>query len=325
MLVGLTGLLVGLWGVAALWFDGPSSRPIAVALGVLFLTSSVVLSWSRRAARRWMAVGLWIALVVWWRFIPPSNDRAWQPDVARPPMATFEGDVVTIQNVRDFRYRSPTEFDEHWTTRTIDLDEVVGLDLFLSYWGSPWIAHTILSWEFSEGPPLAISIETRKEQGEEYSAIAGFFRQYELYYVVADERDLVALRTNHRMEDTYLYRLETPPEAARALLVSYLRKIDHLAHEPEWYNAFAHNCTTTIRLHSLEIGSARPWDWRMLANGHIDEMLYERRQIATDRPFPEIRRASYVSERGRAAGDAADYSARIRVGLPARPHALPTS
>src|SRR6202035_2568939 len=110
-------------------------------------------------------------------------------------------------------------------------------DMFLSYWGPTLIAHTIASWEFDDGRHLAISIETRKERGETYSALRGFFRQYELVYVVADEHDLIGLRTDYRGEQVYLYRLRVSAVPARALLVDYLQEINRLAEHPQWYNA----------------------------------------------------------------------------------------
>lgn len=315
----LAAVLMGAWGAAALWFDGPAWRPLATVLAAAFPVAMIWLA-SRASRQGPVLAGVLSALLVlWWLSIPPSNDRDWQPDVARPATATFDGDLVTIENVRNFRYRSETDYTPVWETRTYDLRDVVGLDLFLSNWGSPYIAHTIMSWEFRDAPPLAISIEVRKERGETYAPVRSFFRTFELYYVVADERDVVRLRTSFRGEAVRLYRLAVAPDLARRLLVSYLEAVDRLAHRPRWYNALTHNCTTGIRLHVLEIGVAQPWDWRILVNERIDEMMYERGTIATDRPFPEIRAASAVSERGRAAGDAENFSARIRIGLPARP------
>jgi len=139
---------------------------------------------------------LWLVVLAWWLRIPPRADRDWQPDVARVATADIDGDVVTIHNVRDFDYRSDTDFTERWEDRTYDLSRLGGVDLFMSFWGPTLLAHTIVSWEFDDGRHLAVSIETRKERGEVYSALRGFFRQYELYYVVADERDVVRLRTN---------------------------------------------------------------------------------------------------------------------------------
>jgi len=306
------------WATLALWLDGPQSAPLAgtLALGLVIV---IVLSLALiRPLLGGLAVAIFPIVIValWWTSIPPSNSRDWTPDVARTARATFDGSHVTIQNVRNFNYRSENDYDQRWETRTYDLDRIQGVDLFLSFWGPTEIAHTIVSWDFDDGQHLAISIETRKEKGESYSALRGFFRQYELYYVVADERDLVGLRTNHRGEQVYLYRLRATPAQARALLVDYLDEVNSLANHPEWYNALTQNCTTTIRGHTQHIGAAGSFDWRMLANGHLDELLYERAQIDTSLPFAELKRRSDITDKAKAAGDAADFSARIREGLP---------
>jgi hypothetical protein len=188
--------------------------------------------------------------------------------------------------------------------------------MFLSYWGSPMIAHTIASWEFSDGRHLAISIETRKEVGESYSAILGFFRQFELYYVVAEERDVIGVRTNHRGEEVYLYRLQASVPTARAVLVEYLETVNRLATSPVWYNALTHNCTTMIRRHAQQVAPRNPFNWKILVNGYIDELGYERGTIDTRLPFEELKRRSDITQKARAAGDAPDFSARIREGLP---------
>ena len=261
-------------------------------------------------------LGLLLVVVAWWSQIPPRNDRDWYPDVARPPRATIAGNRLTIENVRNFDYRTETEYTERWETRTYDLDHLRGLDLYLSYWGPTLIAHTVLSWEFDDGPPVAVSIETRKEKGESYSALRGFFRQYELYYVVADERDAIRLRTNYRGERVYLYRMRMPPEDARAVLLDYLKEVNRLAERPRWYNALTHNCTTTIRHHAQHVGKSRPWDWRILVNGRIDELGYENGRLDTSLPFPELRKRSDITEKAKAADAAPDFSMRIREGLP---------
>jgi hypothetical protein len=257
-----------------------------------------------------------VAVALWWNSITPSNQRDWAPDVARLARATFDGSRVTIKNVRDFKYRSETDYDQRWEARSFDLGEVRGVDLFLSFWGPTLIAHTITSWEFADGQHLAISIETRKENGESYSALRGFFRQYELYYLVADERDPVGVRTNYRGEQVYLYRLRAPAATARVLLLDYLKEVNRLADHPSWYNALTHNCTTTIRHHAKNVAAGRPFDWRILANGHLDELAYERGQIDTDLPFAELRVRSNITEKAKAADGSPDFSALIRVGLP---------
>jgi hypothetical protein len=306
------------WGAMALWIDGPQSRVLAGLLaGSLTIVSVLLIALVRPLARGLAAAMLSvIAVALWWAFIPPSNTRDWTPDVARTARASFDGSRVTIQNVRNFKYRSESDYDQRWETRTYDLDRIRGVDLFLSFWGPTQIAHTIVSWDFDDGQHPAVSIETRKEKGESYSALRGFFRQYELYYVVADERDLVGLRTNYRGEQVYLYRIRVPAAQARALLVDYLDEVNRLADRPQWYNALTQNCTTTIRGHAQNIGAGRNLDWRLLANGHLDQLLYERAQIDTSLPFAELKARSDITEKAKAADDSPDFSAKIRQGLP---------
>ena len=218
--------------------------------------------------------------------------------------------------MRDFAYRSENDYDANWVTRKYDLSKLEHLDMFFSFWGPTDIAHTIMSWSFAEGPALAISIETRKEKGESYSALLGFFRQYELYYVVARERDVIGVRDRFRGEHTYLYRLSAPPELARELLLSYVKEINQIAEHPEWYNAFTGNCTTSIRNRVLSAGRAVPLDWRLFANGHLPELLYERGSLDQSLPFEELVAKSEITERAKAAGNAEDFSQQIRKGLP---------
>jgi hypothetical protein len=304
------------WGAAALWVDGPTSRALAGALALAFAAASLGLLARLRPLPLAAAAVLLLfaALCGWWLSIAPRNDRAWQRDVARTARASFAGSLVTLENVRNFSYRSETDYDERWETRTIDLDRIRGVDLYLSHWGSPHIAHTIASWQFEAGLPLAISIETRKEVGETYSALLGFFRRYEIYYVVADERDVVRLRTNLRGEDVYRYPIRLDAARARALLVDYLEEVDRLDTNAEWYNALTDNCTTAIRRHVLRALGHTPFSWKILANGHYPELLYERGAIDTSLPFAEVQARAAISARAKALGDAPDFSARIREG-----------
>jgi hypothetical protein len=307
-----------LWSAGCLWVDGPESRLLAGTFAVGFVVAVIaLLVLVRPVWRLWAGfLVLFVLVQMWWIAIEPSNDREWLADVAQLPTVTFDGDLVTIKNVRNFHYRSETDFDEIWETRNYDLSQIRGFDMYLSYWGSPMIAHTIASWEFADGQHLAVSIETRKEVGEEYSAVLGFFRQFEIYYVAADERDLVGLRTNHRGEEVYLYRMKTSVPTARALLVDYLETMNQLVSAPRWYNAILHNCTTVIRQHAEHVTAQRPFDWRIIVNGYIDELAYERGTIDTSLPFEELRRKSNITERGKAAGTSPDFSRQVREGLP---------
>ncbi len=311
-------LICVLWGTAALWFDGPASRLLAGTLAGSFALASLALPILVRNKRTGVmsSVALMVAVLVWWYSIPARNDRTWLPEVAQLPQATIQGNTLTVHNVRNFDYRSETEFTERWETRQFKLDHLRGLDLFMSYWGPRRIAHTIASWKFADGGHLAVSIETRKEKGESYSALRGFFRQFEVYYVVADERDVIGLRAAHRGEQVFLYRLRHPVEQARALLLDYMAEINRLTQSPRWYNALTHNCTTAIRYHAKRVDVAKPWNWRLLANGYLDELGYERGAINTSLPFDELRRRSDITEKAKAAIRQFDFSLRIREGLP---------
>ena len=231
---------------------------------------------------------------------------------------------MTVRNVRNFRYRTKTDFDEHWEQRRFDLGQLDGLDIFFIYWGAPLIAHTILSWSFAGGQHLAISVETRKRKNQEYSAIAAFFRQYELIYIAADESDVIKLRTNIRGEETYLYRLRTSRAAARALLVDYLQAMNAIARQPLWYNALVANCTSIIRERVIHAGGRVPFSWRLFANAYLPELLYQRGSFDRSRPFDELRALSRINDRARAVGEAEDFPAAIRGGLPMPPLATKT-
>ncbi len=308
---GMTG-----WAVLAVCYSN-LPVPLRAVAAITFGLGSVALLLFVRPRRRGLLafVGLFTLVVVWWLMIPPSNERDWQPDVAVLPYATFEGNRVTIHNVRNCDYRSETDFDVHHYERTYDLDNLRTADLFLIYWGSPMIAHTMFSFGFGGDDYLCVSIETRKEKGEDYSALKGFFRQYELTYVIADERDLVRLRTNYRGEDVYLYRLQTKPDIVRNVFLDYLKHANSLNQQAEWYNALTSNCTTNIRGHARPY-AASPWDWRILLNGRVDEMAYENGRLDRSLPFAELKARSHINERGKAADKDPAFSRRIREGLP---------
>jgi hypothetical protein len=320
-LLAIFAFFFGAWAAAALWFSGPGSAGVRGALAAAALLGALVLALRvRPVARAALAVAALVVLVLaWWASLSASNERDWQADVARAPTAEITGDRVTVRNVRNFAYRSETDFDERWEDRTFDLAKLGAMDVFFSHWGSPWIAHTIMSWSFTDGQHLAVSIETRKEKGEQYSAFAGFFRQYELIYVAADERDVVKLRTDFRGEEVYLYRLRPTRERARALLGDYLEAMNALAAEPGWYNALTTNCTTTIRQRVMHAGGDLPLSWKLLANGRLPELLYQRGTLDQSLPFEELRTSSRINERALAVRPGEDFSAKIREGLPLPP------
>ncbi|GAA5125624.1 DUF4105 domain-containing protein [Luteolibacter yonseiensis] len=316
-LILLLGLSVILWCMGAFWYDFPAPVPGRKAASILFLLVTGSLWLFGKRGKRLIAVALVILVMAWWFGLAPRNDRKWLADVARTAHAEINGDQVVFHNVRNFDYRTETDYVPRWETRTVDLSKLTGIDLALNYWGSPYMAHPVVSFQFSDSPPLCFSIETRKEEGESYSAIGGIYRQYELIYIVADERDVIRVRTNYRKgEDVYLYRLNISPEKARERFMDYVTALNELHDKAGWYNALTTNCTTSIRTQNHS-GKRQPWDWRMLVNGKADEMLQEQGAFRDGGlPFHELKLRSRINDAARAANDDPDFSARIRAGLP---------
>jgi hypothetical protein len=310
-------IVASAWACGALWFDLPAkflSQPVTVLYAVLILA---VLFLSRGP---WVKLAIvaacFSAVLSWWLRLQPSNDRQWQMDVERTAYAEVQGSRVMLHNVRNCSYQTETQYQPGWQTRIVDLDAITGIDIAITYWGSPYMAHPIISFQFGDMPPVCFSIETRKEVGESYSAIGGFYRQYELAYICADERDVIRLRTNFRKgEEVYLYRLNVTPEAARGRFMEYITTMNELHVQPRWYNAATTNCTTAIR---AQHGASKrpPFDWRMLVNGYMDEMLYDNGALKGGLPFAELKEKAHINEAARAANDAPDFSRKIRAGRP---------
>lgn len=319
ILLGLACAGVLGWMALAIYFDlAPGPTWLRAGLALLIPAAALV-ALLRLRRRWWVVVGIAAAfagVLVAWLAIPPSNTRDWQPDVATLPYAEVRGDRLIVHNVRNADYRSETDYTVRLEDRELNLSRLRSLDLFLVYWGSPLIAHTIMSWGFEGDQYLAISIETRKEKGEQYSALRGFFRQYELFFVVADERDVVRLRTNYRGENVYVYRLDVPPADARLLLVKYLRAVNGLRARPQWYNALTENCTTAIRRIAGSDTRRSWWSWKLFLNGHLDELAYDIGAFDRSLPFSDLKAKSRVNDRAKAADADPRFSARIREGLP---------
>jgi hypothetical protein len=303
------------WAFGALYFDFPTARTFTAILFVLLLLAAIVFV-RGKLLKLAIVFGAFALVALWWLTLKPSNDRNWQPDVAQTAWAEINGDEVTVHNVRNCDYRTETDFTPRWEARMVRLSQIRGMDVAINYWGSPWIAHPIVSFQFADALPLCFSIETRKTIGQKYSTLEGFYRQYTLIYVVADERDCIRLRTNYRREDVYLYHTLASPAQARERFREYINTINALHENPRWYNAVTSNCTTSIR-NQRSVKLRAPWDWRILFNGKADEMLYQDHAIATGGlPFTELKQRSLINSRARAADEDPDFSRLIREDLP---------
>jgi len=312
------------WAVLAIYFgDSQNSilqTAIAALVGLFGLVTLIGLGFSHWRKRLLISYAIvFVAILSWWLFaINPSNERQWQPDLARLPYATFDGDLVTVHDIRNIDYRSETDFTLGYYTKTYDLNKLDGIDLFAVYWMGPAIAHTIISFNFGDNHYLAVSIEARKEMNEGYSTIKGFFRQYELTYIVADERDVIRLRTNYRKdppEDVYLYQMQGPKENAKRLFLEYIKHINELHDKPAFYNTLLDNCTTSIWFNTLVNSGHLPFSWKILLSGYVPEYLYESGRLDSHIPFEQLQRQAHINSAAQAADQSADFSRLIRAGI----------
>ena len=320
LLASLVVLALTVWATAALYFDFPVAK-LRVPLICLYLLA-IVAVWiaSRRYSSALITAAIgFVVILLWWLSLKPSEKANWQADDQKTGWAKVDGDEVIIHDLRNCDYRTELDYSCSWETRSYNLSNLKHLDIAITWWGSPWIAHPILSFDFGPQGHVAMSIETRDLVGQSYSAIRGFFRQYSLIYIAADERDVIRLRTNYRKdEEVYLFRTTASPEQARGLFLQYLDRLNQLHQRPEWYNALTNNCTTNITVSAAASRDQRPhWDWRMLLNGKGDEMMYEKGHLVTDGlTLPELKARAHINDAARAANDDPNFSERIREGRP---------
>lgn len=305
------------WASLAIYYSNLPRIELRLALAVSFAAFSIWALWvSRRRRTSVVFTFLFLSVVAWWIAIPPSHDREWRPEVAIMPRVVIDGDRVRISGVRNFDYRNRNDFTVRWEEREVLLSHLTALDFYVSYWSEGLVGHTFLSFIFDNAPPLSISIETRPEVGEGFNPLASLFKQFELIYVVGDERDLVGVRANHRRETVYLYRLNTSADDARRLLQVYLTRINELADRAEFYHLLSNSCTINIFRYANAVGRAGRFDIRHLFNGLVDSYLYHSGRVDTTLPFDELRRRSLINEAAQAADAAPDFSQRIRGSLP---------
>ncbi len=315
-------LLGSAWAVLALKLTGVGAQGTPVLRYVLaaVLLGAVGATWwwrSRNAALAVVAVGC-AAVYAWVASVKPSPTRDWAPDQTRAARAEVEGSRVTIRDVRDFRYRSTTDWDAAWYDATYDTQQLSRAWFIVEpFSGFEGAAHTMVSFGFDDGRFVTFSVEIRREKGETFSVVGGLFRQFEIVYVVADERDLVQLRSNHRKDTVYLYPVRASKERIVAFFQDMVARMNALHERPEFYDSFTNNCTTNLVRHFEKVaGVDVPYDRRTLLPAYSDELAYALGLIDTDVPLAQVRERYRINERALAAQGQNDFSQRIREGEP---------
>lgn len=303
-----------IWASCAIWFQAPFGTLMRIAIIVLWLGVLIWYLWGERHPAPWprraVFLCLCLAILGWWATIKPSLNRIWAAEVAHTVTGTINGNMVTLDNIRDFEWESEGKYQIRWKSETYDLSTITSTDAFLSYWTGPAIAHTLVSFGFADGRHIVFSAEIRKEHHEEFSTIGGFFRKFELAMIAAEESDIIFTRTNIRGEQVYRYPIDIQPETAKMLFLSYVKNANRLAKEPEFYNTLLTNCTTVIYEMAKLMDPGIVFDYRILLSGYAPYYLYDHELISTSDTAEHTVAKAHINELAK--GDAENYSRRIR-------------
>lgn len=309
--------LLAIWVFGLIWYAAPFPGAGNIALAVAWAALLLAIPFRiRRSSGKWLAVAalFLIALLPYYLFVRPSHNRDWQKPQEFTAYAEVDGEKVTVHHFRSFDYGPDSEIIPNWSTREFDLKNLTGMDFFMTTWGSGMAGHPIFSFDFGEQGHLAFTIEARMEKGETFSLIPGLYRRYELSYIPSEESDAVRVRTNFREnENVCLYRTVATPKQARDRFMEFLETMDDIRKQPRFYNIISSNCTTAVR---SQMTGGFPFDWRIIINGKLDEMLHERGLLVTGGlKFDELKRRAFLNPKLREHPEKAGFSERVREGV----------
>jgi hypothetical protein len=307
------------WGACALWYRacGKPALKVLSAMWIVFGLAVLAALWQGRAILGLAAYSIgFLGLLVWWCRLRPSNDRLWADDVARMTTGTVSGNIVTLQNVRNFAWRTKSDYTQRWETRSYELDRLDSVDMIMSHWTGRMIAHMLISFGFHGGGHVAFSVEIRREKRQSFSEVGGFFKEFELSVIAADERDVIRVRTNVRGEDAFLYRLVMPAATMRSLFLGYVEQANRLVRTPRFYNTITVNCTTLVFHMMNRIAGGLPLSYRVLLSGYMPEYVYSIGYLDSRYSLAQLRERGHITERAKRADLSATFSEDIRLGVP---------
>lgn len=315
-------LLLVLWAVGSVYFVFRLSSPINLVATIAIGLGVVAALFRFRRQRDWMCIVFVACLPAYWAMTAhtPSNDRPWADDHARLAAVRFDGQDVRIENFRHCEYRSELDYDTNYRDFDFKLNELkrvwFGVARFTAVEG---LAHTFLSFEVEQSTGskfFSVSVEIRREQGESFSPLKGLYRQYEIIYVVSDDRDAIGSRTVHRPNDrVYLYLVNATPPYVQALFRDIARRMQRLEAHPEFYHSLFNNCTNNIAAHTDELtpDSVRLTEPTIFIPGYSDRFAFSRGLIGSPgQSFAELRAASRIDEIARRVGIRKDFANLIR-------------
>lgn len=326
---GLFIIFSSIWVCMAIWIQQPLGwlfSRVLIGVWIVFALSILGIYVTQHLISRRVDLAIYlvafIAVLIWYFSIPALQNRDWNPEVAKILSYERTGNLVTLHNIRNFDWKPDGSYTERWETRHLNLDKISGVNIVTSYWMGPQIAHTLVSFNFSDQAPLVFSIEIRKEKNENFSAVGGFFRQFELSLVAADEKDIIYTRSNVRKEQVYLFPIKMTNTQAKALFNEYLKTVDELQKEARWYNTLTSNCTTLVFDMVQAINpNELPKDYRLIVSGYLPNYLYDLNVLSHRYTVPEWYQMAYINARATEYEtfkykNSANFSAAIREGLP---------
>ncbi|MCP4177314.1 MAG: DUF4105 domain-containing protein [bacterium] len=313
-------ILIYVWCIPAVYFMSMRAEGFYLILtfGFAVLLPFLFFCLYKKKYKIYILYGLCLIVIIFFTHMIPFDNKNWIDSVAVMPSVSFDKNLVSVRNIRNFDYETEFIYKIDYYNKTFDINSIKSVDYILSYWDDNiYIAHTLLRFGFDNGSHICVSVETRLEKGEPQSGLRGLYNQYELIYILADESDILMLRTNYRKEKVYVFPFKGTKEDMERLFWAVMKKVQHLEHKPEFYNTLKENCLTSLTNELRKIKDRKIlFDYRYILNGQSDKLGYERGLFTTNEMnFKEFKKKHYINQYISDKTDKNNYSQVIRDGM----------